>query len=184
MAFIDTITDADADEETAAMYRSEWERMGYVPNYTRIFGARPDVYAAGRSLATAIGSGMDNRRYELVTLAAARQLRSTYCALAHGSILRERFFDGDEVVKIATDVEQSSLDEKDRAIMAYAATVAADAGDVDQHLVDELRSHGMSDQEILDITLAAAARCFFSTVLDALGVEADATYRETVEPEL
>ncbi len=184
MAFIHTITDADADDETAAMYRSERERTGYVPNYARIYGARPQVYAAWRSLASAIGSGMDSRRYELVTLAAARQLRSTYCSLAHGSILRERFFDGDEVVKIATHVEQSSLDEKDRAIMAYATAVAADAAAVDQHLVDELRSHGLSDQEILDITLATAARCFFSTVLDALGVEADATYRETVEPEL
>jgi len=68
--------------------------------------------------------------------------------------------------------------------MAYAATVAADAGDVDQHLVDELRTHGLTDREILDITLATAARCFFSTVLDALGVEADATYRQTIEPEL
>jgi uncharacterized peroxidase-related enzyme len=184
MAFIHTITDADADEETAAIYRSERERMGYVPNYARIFGARPQVYAAWRSLAGAIGSGMDSRRYELVTLAAARQLRSTYCALAHGSILRERFFDGDELVKVATDVDESSLDEKDRAIMAYAAAVAADATEVDQDLVDEVRSHGLSDKEILDITLATAARCFFSTVLDALGVQAEATYLETLEPEL
>ena len=71
MAFIDTITEEDADEQTAAMYRSDRERMGYVPNYARIFGARPDVYAAWRSLADAIGPCMDTRRYELVTLAAA-----------------------------------------------------------------------------------------------------------------
>jgi uncharacterized peroxidase-related enzyme len=184
MTFIHTISDADADDETAAMYRSERERTGSVPNYARIFGARPQVYAAWRSLAGAISSGMDTRRYELVTLAAARQLRSTYCSVAHGSILRERFFDGDELVKIATHVEQSSLDEKDRTIMAYATAVAADAAAIDQHLVDKLLSHGLSDEEILDITLATAARCFFSTVLDALGAEADATYRETVEPEL
>jgi uncharacterized peroxidase-related enzyme len=180
MAFIDTITDADADEQTAEMYRSDRERMGYVPNYTRVFGARPDVYAAWRSLGDAIGSGMDTRRYELVTLAAARQLRSTYCALAHGSVLREQFFDKDQLVDIAAHPEHNSLGARDRAIMAYAATVAADAGDVDQHRVDDL----LSDREILDITLATAARCFFSTVLDALGVEADATYRETIEPEL
>ena len=184
MAFIDTITEEDADEQTAAMYRSDRERMGYVPNYARIFGARPDVYTAWRSLADAIGSGMDTRRYELVTLAAARQLRSTYCALAHGSVLRERFFDKDQLVDVAAHPEHNSLDARDRAIMAYAATVAADAGDVDQRLVDELRTHGLTDREILDITLATAARCFFSTVLDALGVEADATYRQTVEPEL
>jgi uncharacterized peroxidase-related enzyme len=184
MAFINTIADEDADEQTAEMYRSDRERVGYLPNYARIFGARPDVYASWRSLADTIGSGMDARRYELVTLAAARQLRSTYCAVAHGSILHDRFFDGDELAEIATDLEPSALEEKDRAIMAFAATVAADATEVGQDRVDELRSHGLSDEEILDITLAAAARCFFSTVLDALGVEADAIYRDILEPRL
>jgi uncharacterized peroxidase-related enzyme len=184
MAFINTITDEDADGQTAEMYRSDRERMGYLPNYTRIFGARPDVYAGWRSLIGTIRSGMDARRYELVTLAAARQLRSTYCSVVHGGILREQFFDGDELRGIATDLDQSSLDTKDRAIMAYAATVAADASDVDQARVDELRSHGLSDREILDITLAVAARCFFSTVLDAMGAEADAAYRDTIEPQL
>jgi uncharacterized peroxidase-related enzyme len=184
MAFIDTISDDDADGQTAKMYRAVREAMGSVPNHARIFGARPDVYAAWRSLGDAIGSGMDTRRYELVTLAAARQLRSSYCALAHGSTLREQFFDKDELLDIASHPEPKALDAKDRAIMAYAATVAADAADVDQPLVDELRAHGLTDREILDIALATAARCFFSTVLDALGVQADAIYRETVEPEL
>jgi hypothetical protein len=30
----------------------------------------------------------------------------------------------------------------------------------------------------MDVVLAAAARCFFSTALDALGVRADPAYRE------
>ena len=37
--------------------------------------------------------------------------------------------------------------------------------------------------EILDVILAAAVRCFFSTVLDALGVQADARYAQ-LDPEL
>jgi hypothetical protein len=35
----------------------------------------------------------------------------------------------------------------------------------------------------MDVVLAAAARCFFSKTLDALGVLPDARYRE-LEPEL
>ena len=37
------------------------------------FEPRPEVYAAWRQLVTAIKSGMDERRYELATLAAARR---------------------------------------------------------------------------------------------------------------
>ncbi len=45
---------------------------------------RPEVLAGWAQLAGVIRTGMDLRRYELVTLAAARALRSTYCAMAHG----------------------------------------------------------------------------------------------------
>jgi len=34
------------------------------------------------------------------------------------------------------------------------------------------------------VALAAAVRCFFSKVLDAMGVEPDAAYRTLLEPEL
>jgi hypothetical protein len=40
----------------------------------------------------------------------------------------------------------------------------------------ELRELGVDDGEILDVVLAAAARCFFSSVLDAVGAEPDAAY--------
>ena len=48
--------------------------------------------------------------------------------------------------------------------------------------LDELRALGFADDEILDVVLAAAARCFFSTVLDAVGAEPDAAYRSLDAP--
>jgi hypothetical protein len=47
----------------------------------------------------------------------------------------------------------------------------------------ELRDLGLDDGEILDVVLAAAARCFFSTVLDAVGAVPDAVYLE-LDPQL
>ena len=44
-----------------------------------------------------------------------------------------------------------------------------------------IRKHGFSDAEILDISLAAGARSFFATVLDAVGVEPDDVYMELEE---
>ena len=74
-------------------------------NYERAFAGRPEVYAAWGQLIGAIKSGMDVRRYELVTLAAARRLRSSYCCLAHGSILQEL---GESVPAIALDHRSSA----------------------------------------------------------------------------
>ena len=47
-------------------------RMRAMPtNFERAFAARPEVYAAWAELNGAIKAGMDLRRYELATLAAA-----------------------------------------------------------------------------------------------------------------
>jgi hypothetical protein len=47
---------------------------GPIPNYERVFGHRPHVYAAWQQLNGAIKASMDPRRYELATLAASAPL--------------------------------------------------------------------------------------------------------------
>src|SRR5437764_10982957 len=150
-------------------------------HYGRAFEARPEVYAAWQQLNGAIKEGMDLRRYELATLAAARRLRSSYCCLAHGSVLLERF--GEPVREIALDHRAAGLDEVDVAVMDLAERVVDDATAIEDADLQRLRDLGLSDTDIMDVVLAAAARCFFSKTLDALGVLPDAEYRE-LEPDL
>ena len=150
-------------------------------NYERAFEVRPDVYAAWRGLLGAIQANMDLRRYELATLAAAQRLRSSYCCLAHGKVLIEQF--GEPVLQIATDRSTAGLDDVDLAVMELAERVVDDATAIDESDRQRLRDLGLSDEEIMDVILTAAARCFFSKTLDGLGLLPDASYRE-LEPEL
>lgn len=62
--------------------------------------------------------------------------------------------------------------------MAFAEKVARRADEITAADVEGLRSHGYRDEEIFDLAAAAAARCFFSTLLDALGVEPDSSFRD------
>jgi uncharacterized peroxidase-related enzyme len=178
MAFIETVPEDHAEGAVAEMYAADEEAFGYLPNFTRAFSLRPAAYAAWRQLNGSIKGEMDPRRYELATIAAARRLRSSYCALAHGSVLMDDFFDVDSVTALVTDHRAAGLDATDVAVMDLAEKVADDATAVQQEDIDRLRSAGVSDAEIVDVVLAAAARCFFSKTLDAVGVAADARYRE------
>ena len=125
---------------------------------------------------------MDLRRYELATFAVARRLRSSYCTLAHGSVLIEKFLDPETVRALVAEGGTTALDSTDAAIMDFAEKVAVDATTVQQADIDRLRSLGLTDADILDIVLAAAARCFFSKTLDALGVQPDAKYADLAPP--
>ncbi len=145
-------------------------------NYELAFERRPEVYAAWVRLNSAIKAGMDLRRYELATLAAARKLRSSYCCLAHGTVLAERF--GEPVAQIAADHRAAGLGETDVAVMDLAEQVAEDAAAMTDADLQRLRDLGLSQRDIMDVVLAAAARCFFSKTLDALGVLPDSSYGE------
>jgi alkylhydroperoxidase family enzyme len=134
------------------------------------------VYAAWAQLNTAIKANMDLRRYELATLAAAQRLRSSYCSLAHGKVLVERF--DAPVVDIVRDRRSAGLDEVDLAVMALAERVVDDATSIGDADVRPLRDLGLTEAEILDVVLAAAARCFFSKTLDGLQLQPDAHFNE------
>lgn len=67
--------------------------------------------------------------------------------------------------------------------MAFAHKITMHAYKVTPGDIEELGSHGLSDEEILDIAAAAAARNFFSRLLDAIGAEPDPAYLN-VEPGL
>jgi uncharacterized peroxidase-related enzyme len=141
------------------------------------------VFKAWQQLRDAIAGEMDPRRYELATLAAARALRSSYCALAHGKVLADRFLDASTVQALALDHTSAGLDEVDVAIMDLAAKVAGDTTAIAEGDVRRLRDLGLSDAEIFDVVLSAAARCFFSKAVDALGVQPDAEFTD-LEPAL
>lgn len=180
MTYVETISQADATGPVAAQYAADRSPAGTVPNYSAAFSLRPEIYAAWRQLNGAIKTTMDPRRYELASVAAARRLRSSYCALAHGSVLADRFLGADAVRALAADPGDpaAGLTEQERAVVALADQVAADASAVTAADVERLRAVGLDDGEIVEVVAAAAARSFFSKALDGLGAEPDARFAE------
>jgi alkylhydroperoxidase family enzyme len=85
MAFVSTVPVEQAAGDVRAMYERTQSAFGCVPNYAKIFSHRPDVMVGWSGLLATIRGHLGPRRYELVTLVAARALRSSYCMLAHGT---------------------------------------------------------------------------------------------------
>jgi alkylhydroperoxidase family enzyme len=156
------------------MYQRQKEHWGYLPNYATVFSHRPEVMARWGRLLAEIRRPVDDYRYELVTFAAARFLRHSACSLAHGGRLAD-MLGTNAVIAIADGKEDTVLSTTDTAIVRFARDVARDAGAITAAQVDALRREfGLGEAEIFDIAAIAAARCFFTKVLDAMGTELDA----------
>ncbi|MBB3232582.1 carboxymuconolactone decarboxylase family protein [Halomonas stenophila] len=179
MSYIETIAPEVAEGEVLAMYQRQQAHFGYLPNYARVFSHRPDVMASWASLLATIRRHVAPRRFELVTLAAAQALGNSYCALAHARALGELL--GMDGVRDLVAGEAGSLSDAERAMMAFARKVACEAPAVTAEDIEGLRGQGLADDEIFDIVAVAAARAFFTRILDGLGAEPDAAYRELPE---
>jgi uncharacterized peroxidase-related enzyme len=182
MSFIHGAAQDSATGPLAELFAADRKSWGYLPNLATTFGIRPEVYQAWRQLNGAIKASMDQRRYELVTVAAAVALRSSYCSLAHGRVLAAEFMSDQEVIDLVSDPDSAGLGPLDRAVISLARKIVNGAADVSEQDIAALREGGLSDEEIFDVVLAAAARCFFSKALDATGTAPDGAFEQLASP--
>ena len=178
LMFIQTIPEAEAEGKLRTIYEGDIQSMGYVPNHAKVFSLRPDVLEAWRAFQGSIRKNLRLRRYELVTLAAAMELKCRYCLLAHGAILLKNGISHDQLRKILTDFRDAGLEPGEVAMMEFARKIIRDASEITRADIDVLRALDLEDVEILDITLTATMRSFASKTFDALGAGPDAVYAE------
>jgi len=178
LMFVQTTPEAEAEGKLREIYEGDRKSLGYVPNHARVFSLRPEVLEAWRTIQGSIRKNMRLRRYELVTLAAAKALNCRYCLLAHGAILNKNGVSVDQLRAILTNFHDAGLECAEVAMMEFAQKIARSANEMTQADVDALRALGLEDVEILDITLTATMRSFASKTFDALGAGPDAVYDE------
>lgn len=181
MTFIDTIPPGQASAELRAFYQAEQGPLDYLPNYARVYGHRPGVMAAWAELQRELKRHLDQRAYSLISLAAALATGSSYCALAYGQRLLKTGFSSEELVAVILGEGADPLTPAERCMVGLAGKVAAAPASVKEEDIDALRAAGFSDPAIFDVVAAAAGRCFFARVPEALGALPDAPLGEMDE---
>ena len=177
MSFIETIPEQHADNEVRAMYERQSSFYGYLPNYARVFSHRPEIMKLWADLQNGVRKHMDRRRFEIITFVAAHTLRSTLCSLAHGKVLA-KYLSQEDVLKLARGEFPASLSVAEVAIVMFTRKMSRNASEVTAADIARLRDHGLADAEIFDVAAVAAARSFWTKVLESLGVEPDAPFHD------
>lgn len=174
MTYIQTTPAAEADDELLAFYRQQQGSLDYLPNYAKVFCHRPAVMAAWSALQRELRRHLDARAYALISLAAALATGSSYCALAYGRRLLDEGLSPGELAAVVRGDADGPLTPGERSMMEFAAKVARSPGSVSEQDIADLRAAGYPDPEIFDVVAAAAGRCFFARIPDALGARPDA----------
>ena len=172
MSIISTPSENEAVGLVAEIYDDDLQDLGYVPSHTRVMATNPEAVKAFENLIRAIAGPMNKRRYELITLAAAGAIGSQACRVAH-SRKSLKYMDEPEIVRVLEDYHEAGLTEAEVAMMEFAEKLSRDSASMTDADSQRLRDLGFADREIVDITLAAAARNYYSRALHALAVDVD-----------
>ncbi len=176
--YLQTIADQDASGRVQDIYEAQKSQLGFVMAATRCFTARADLLPIYSDFLQKIRSGfsLGQREWRLITLIAAKHIPSTYCSYVYGQQLVGELGSSAAVMAVQRDFRNAGLPDRDVEMLAYAEKVTRDASQVSQPDIDRLRAVGFSDQEICDIALCAAFRCFVSRFFDAVGAGPEAAF--------
>ncbi len=181
--FLQTIGEEEASGSVAAIYEAQKAQLGFVMAAAKAFTARPDLLPAYTEFSDKIRSGfsLGLREWRLITLIAAKQIPSTYCSQVYSRQLIADLGSKEAVLAVQKDFRTAGLTDKDVEMLSYAEKIAKDASHVSESDIARLRSVGFSDQQICDIALCAAFRCFVSRFFDAVGAGTEAAFIDTDE---
>lgn len=170
---ITTPEPSEVDGHAADMFAADMTEDGMVFAHTRTMAMNPEAHAAFEALVHAIVPSIGVRMYEAATLGAARAIGSPHCLLAHGrKSLRAGFVTEEGLRSFAND-DDTAFTETERAVIRFATRLSTAPETMTDADTQELRDAGFSDRQIVDLTLAAAARNYFSRALLALAVPVD-----------
>ena len=100
--------------------------------------------------------------------------------MAHGGSLRQ-FSDEPELAShLMHDYRTADLDAQTRAMLDFTLKLTVDPGSMERGDVEELRRAGLSDAQVLSVTLITCLFNFMTRLADGLGVEVSPGRQEAI----
>lgn len=106
---------------------------------------------------------------ELAATAESRVNGCPYCASVHAQRFVQMKGDRDLMLRLLAEGVETEMPARQRAIVDYAVKLGATPSAATRSDIERLRGHGLSDAEILDITLSVAMFANANRLMQTLG---------------
>jgi RNA polymerase sigma-70 factor (ECF subfamily) len=149
---------------------------GYIPNFFRAQTARADLIGAEAEAIVGILYPEDvlcRRHKEYILLVVSAANLNSYCVAVHCNLLRGMGIPPEEGDQIAVDYREANLPAADRALMEFCLKIAQRPSEMCRNDIDTMRSHGFSEEQVLECVGSTALNNFANTVQLGLGIEPD-----------
>lgn len=175
--WVEVVDREDAGPDLEEAYAAIEASRGRVGNVFKATSLNPDAMRAHEQLYNVIAYGespLSRKDRELIGLAVSRANDSQYCITHHADALGRHTNEPGLASMVATNYALAEdLTPRERAILDHSVKLTREPGNVGESDVTKLKNTGVTDREIVDLTLACAYFNFVNRVANGLGVPAD-----------
>lgn len=163
-----------ATGKTRKIYERILRERGHIANIFSAQGMEPEVLEHHLDLYVdlMIGPGpLSREEREMIAVIVSAANRSAYGAIHHSEALEWVDKDPAALSKIVKELASKMESPREKALLSYAAKLTLDPKDVRKEDIRDLRSAGLSDEEILRANLIASYFNFSNRIALGLGVK-------------
>ncbi len=174
MAYIETISEADATGELARWYRRAGNPDGTVDNVMRIHSLNVETLRTHFEMYTATmhrPSPLSRAEREMVAVAISRLNGCDYCLAHHRAGLERLLPKRPGLAEALAGGETGDLGPREAALVAFATALTVAPGRMSEADIAELRTGGLDDRAILDLAQVVGYFNYVNRIVTGLGVE-------------
>jgi uncharacterized peroxidase-related enzyme len=171
--WISTIPYEESNGELRGSYDRQAKALGAPTEMTMVGSLYPSLVAARLDLYAATErceSNLTPLQRNLIAFVTSAINKTGYCMSQVTIKLRETGFVDEQILQLAEDPESLDLPAADAAVVRYAAKLTRDPGSVTESDIDDLRTIGFSDLDILDANAQCAHLNYVNRVAMGLGI--------------
>ena len=173
MSWIDEVDVDDADGKLEAIYAELIEKRGKVSNILKVHSLNPEAMANHLDLYMTVmfgKSGLSRAEREAVAVVVSATNDCPYCVNHHAEALR-RYVKDEEVLEMLMAADGlETLEPRLSNIVRHAEKLTSAPSAMTESDLGELRAVGLSDKDILDLSLVVAYFNFVNRIALGLGV--------------
>ena len=171
--WIKTIPYDDSEDQLRDQYDRQVRTLGEPTEMTTAGSLHPPLVQARLDLYSATErcpSRLTAHQRNLISYVTSALNRTGYCMSQVTIKLRQTGFSDDQISSLAADPLGADLPSADAALVRYAAKLTSDPGLVTEKDIEDLRSAGFADLEILDANAQCSHLNYVNRVTMGLGI--------------
>lgn len=174
MSWIDEVDVAEADGQLESIYAELVAKRGKVSNILKVHSLNPEAMQNHLDLYMTImfgQSGLTRAEREAIAVVVSANNDCAYCVNHHAEALRRHIKDDETLEMLMSADGLETLEPRLSNIVRHAEKLTTAPSAMTESDLGELRAVGLSDKDILDLSLVTAYFNFVNRIALGLGVE-------------